>query len=99
MSASSVSDVKSANTLVGDSTVTVPKPPSKFDRIVRCSEGHLYTTIWVPMVSLKALRFGQQRFQHCPVGHHWAMAERVDETQLSAEELRNAQQRRDARIA
>src|SRR5579862_540371 len=37
------------------------------DTIVRCSKGHLFTTIWVPGVSFKSVRLGYARFQHCPV--------------------------------
>ena len=36
--------------------------------VVRCREGHLYTTIWIPGASLKALRLGWARLQYCPVG-------------------------------
>ena len=36
--------------------------------IVRCGEGHLYTTIWIPGVSLKSLRMGLWRFQRWPGG-------------------------------
>ena len=50
----------------------------KFDRPVRCSQGHLFTTIWVPMASLKAVRLGGRRYQHCPVGHHWATVTPLD---------------------
>ena len=38
--------------------------------VVRCRKGHLFTTIWVPGASLKSLRFGWWRFQHCPVAGH-----------------------------
>ena len=50
----------------------------KFDRPVRCSQGHLFTTIWVPMASLKAVRLGFRRYQHCPVGRHWATVTPLD---------------------
>jgi hypothetical protein len=43
----------------------------RFDTPVRCSAGHLFTTIWVPLGSLKAVRLGGTRYQYCPVGHHW----------------------------
>jgi hypothetical protein len=46
---------------------------SRFDRPVRCSSGHLFTTIWVPLGSLKAIRLGPRRLQWCPVGRHWSM--------------------------
>lgn len=41
--------------------------------VVRCREGHLYTTIWIPGVKLKGLEFGLARYQYCPVGHHWSI--------------------------
>jgi hypothetical protein len=50
----------------------------RFDRPVRCSAGHLFTTIWIPLVSLKAARLGGRRFQRCPVGHHWAVVTPLD---------------------
>jgi hypothetical protein len=40
------------------------------DVIVRCRDGHLFMTTWVPMMSVKAIRFGLVRIQHCPVGDH-----------------------------
>lgn len=50
----------------------------RFDTPVRCSAGHLFTTIWIPLGSLKAVRLGSVRWQHCPVGHHWATITRLD---------------------
>jgi hypothetical protein len=50
-----------------------------FDTPVRCSAGHLFTTIWVPLVSVKAVRLADTRYQHCPVGHHWASVTRLDD--------------------
>ena len=90
---------ESKTTLVDpDSQVYISKPPAQYDRVAKCSEGHLFTTIWVPMISLKALRFGKRRYQHCPVGNHWCLIEPVDETQLSAHELNNAREHRDTRV-
>jgi hypothetical protein len=50
----------------------------RFDTPVRCSAGHLFTTIWVPLLSFKAVRLVGTRYQHCPVGHHWASVTRLD---------------------
>jgi hypothetical protein len=50
------------------------------DTIARCSKGHLFTTIWVPGASLKSIRLGMSRFQHCPVGHHWALVTPVKDS-------------------
>jgi hypothetical protein len=38
--------------------------------LVRCRRGHLFTTVWIPGGSVKALRFGFWRLQWCPVGRH-----------------------------
>jgi hypothetical protein len=69
-----------------------------FDRPVRCSAGHVFTTIWVPLASFKAVRLGWKRWQYCPVGHHWAMVSMLDENTTTAEELAEAAQVHDARI-
>ena len=37
---------------------------------VRCRDGHLFTTVWIPGASVKALRLGPWRVQWCPVGRH-----------------------------
>ena len=41
------------------------------DVIVRCRDGHLFTTIWIPFMSLKAIRFGPVRFQYGFVNLKW----------------------------
>ena len=63
---------------------------SKFDQIVRCKSGHLFTTIWVPFASLKAVRLGNRRYQFCPIGRHWSVVEKVDASTLSDDERRGA---------
>ncbi|MFC5004825.1 hypothetical protein ACFPIJ_44245 [Dactylosporangium cerinum] len=40
------------------------------DVIVRCRDGHLFMTTWIPMMSFKAIRLGLVRLQYCPVGEH-----------------------------
>lgn len=65
---------------------------------VRCSRGHLFTTLWVAGVSLKAVRLGGARFQRCPVGRHWSLVTPVDVSSLSPEELRLAQGTHDTPI-
>ncbi|HEY6834851.1 MAG TPA: hypothetical protein VI142_00120 [Gaiellaceae bacterium] len=66
--------------------------------VVRCRKGHLFTTIWIPGVSVKALRLGWVRFQWCPVGRHWALVTPVKQTELSARDERRARERRDLRV-
>lgn len=66
--------------------------------IVRCREGHLFTTIWIPGGSLKAMRLGWWRFQYCPVGRHWSLVTPVKESDLTPKELRQARANRDIRL-
>jgi hypothetical protein len=54
--------------------------------IVRCSQGHLFYTVWIPGASFKSIRLGFYRFQHCPVGDHWAIVAPVKEADLTEEE-------------
>jgi len=68
------------------------------DTIVRCGAGHLFTTIWVPLASLKAIRLGWWRFQRCPVGNHWTLVHPVKESELTPQELASARAARDVRI-
>jgi hypothetical protein len=66
--------------------------------LVRCRDGHLFTTIWIPAASLKSLRFGLWRFQHCPVGAHWSLVTPVRTAELSDEERSAAAEIRDVPI-
>jgi hypothetical protein len=66
--------------------------------IVRCRDGHLFSTLWVPAASVKSLRLGLWRVQRCPVGRHWSIVTPVDRSQLSPEELAQAQATRDIRL-
>ena len=66
--------------------------------IVRCSSGHLFSTIWIPGVSVKSLRLGWIRVQHCPVGPHWSVVRPVNEATLGKRDRRRAHERRDLRI-
>ncbi len=66
--------------------------------VVRCRQGHLFTTIWIPGASLKAVRLGWMRFQRCPVGGHWALVTPVMRTDLTDDERHLADQHHDVRI-
>jgi len=66
--------------------------------VVRCRQGHLFTTIWIPGASLKAVRLGWFRLQRCPVGKHWSLVTPVRVSELTEEERRLAEENRDVRI-
>lgn len=66
--------------------------------IVRCRQGHLFTTIWIPGVTVKAIKLGWFRFQRCPVGHHWSLVSPVRDADLTAMERVMAERRRDVQI-
>jgi hypothetical protein len=66
--------------------------------VVRCQRGHLFTTIWIPGASLKSIRLGWRRFQHCPVGNHWSIVTPVKEAELTEEGRRIAHGTQDIRI-
>jgi hypothetical protein len=69
-----------------------------YDRAVRCGAGHLFTTIWIPLASLKAVRLGDRRYQRCPVGHHWTTVTRLDPSAASPADLQAAAAVHDIRI-
>jgi len=66
--------------------------------VVRCRQGHLFTTIWIPGASIKSLRLGWWRVQRCPVGHHWSIVAPVKPAELTRRERRFAQTHRDVPV-
>ena len=66
--------------------------------VVRCRQGHIFTTIWIPGVSLKAIRLGWARLQRCPVGQHWSLVTPVKDSDLTDAQRRTAEQNHDVRI-
>ena len=71
---------------------------SRYDTVVRCKDGHLFTTIWVPMASIKAVRLGNGRWQHCPVGKHWSVVVPADDGTLEPAALAAARAVHDLRL-
>ena len=63
--------------------------------IVRCRQGHLFTTFWFPGVSFKSLRLGWWRYQRCPVGGHWSLVIPVRESELTEAQRQEARSRFD----
>jgi hypothetical protein len=51
--------------------------------VVRCRDGHLFTTVWIPGFSFKAIRLGPIRLQYCPVGGHWTAVRYIPENELT----------------
>jgi hypothetical protein len=70
----------------------------RFETPVRCKDGHLFTTIWVPFGSLKALRLGNRRYQHCPVGHHWSTVMKLNSATAAGADLAQAAEVHDSRV-
>jgi hypothetical protein len=66
--------------------------------VVRCRKGHLFRTLWIPGVSVKAIRIGWWRIQRCPVGRHWSFVTPVRESELSRRQRLVANRHRDVRI-
>jgi hypothetical protein len=58
--------------------------------IVRCSKGHLFTTLWVVGSSLKAVRLGDRRIQRCPVCEAWRIVAPVPDVELTEDDRRTA---------
>jgi hypothetical protein len=65
---------------------------------VRCRQGHLFTTIWIPGVSVKSLRLGWWRLQFCPVGRHWSLVSPVRRPAMTPEQRSSAVEHHDVRI-
>jgi len=66
--------------------------------VVRCSQGHLFTTLWIPGSSLKAVRLGYKRFLRCPVCEKWRVVEPVPDSELTPEDRMVAAQRHDTKL-
>ena len=66
--------------------------------VARCRQGHLFTTLWIPGASLKAVRLGWARYQYCPVGRHWSLVVPVKDADLTDAERQEAAEHRDSSI-
>src|ERR1700749_2934816 len=53
--------------------------------VVRCRQGHLFTTVWIPGASVKSLRLGFWCVQWCPGGHHVDVVRPVKGAELTAD--------------
>ena len=68
------------------------------DTVVRCSQGHLFTTVWIVGSSVKAVRLGTKRYQHCPVCGKWRIVAPVPDDELNDEDRRVAAEHHDTRL-
>ena len=66
--------------------------------VVRCRQGHLFTTVWIPGASVKALRLGFWRLQWCPVGRHVDLVHPVKSADLTDTERSFALAHHDAPV-
>jgi hypothetical protein len=66
--------------------------------IVRCSRGHLFTTLWIPGSSVKAVRLGFKRYQRCPVCKKWRIVVPVSDDELSEEDRQVAAAHHDTKL-
>jgi hypothetical protein len=66
--------------------------------IVRCREGHLFTTIWIPLASFKAIRLGMIRIQRCPVDGRITLVTPVRDEDLTEEERLEAARHHDVPV-
>lgn len=66
--------------------------------VVRCRQGHLFTTVWIPGVKLKELDLVVARVQYCPVGRHWSLVFPVRDADLTEAERQSAREHHDLRI-
>ena len=87
--------------VVGVEAVMVGRRRGTFwsvETVVRCRSGHLFTTWWIPGMSVKAVRLGWWRFQRCPVGPHWSLVTPAWVARLGEGERQAAAQHHDARV-
>jgi hypothetical protein len=63
------------------------------DRILRCSDGHLFVSSEGGRLFL-SVHFGPKRFMRCPVDRRWRMAGNVNSRDLTPEEIEQARQHR-----
>lgn len=65
--------------------------------VVRCRRGHFFTTEWAARGAMRGLDLGWARIQRCPVGGHLTVVVPVDDSDLTAEQKKQAREHRDDR--
>jgi SAM-dependent methyltransferase len=69
-------------------TIVAVRQGYRFGRnvVVRCRQGHVFSTVFIPGGSLKAIRLGLWRVQWCPVGRHIDLVRLVKDADLTEAE-------------
>ncbi|WP_034087224.1 hypothetical protein [Streptacidiphilus albus] len=67
-------------------------------RVMRCKDGHLFETPFLPMVSLKAVKLPRGRYQRCPVDGRWGICDLQFTAELSEDERDEAHRNRTSRL-
>jgi hypothetical protein len=65
---------------------------------VRCRDGHVFSTVWIPGASVKSLRLGLWRVQWCPVGKHVSLVTLLKDADLSDAERESAAEHHDVLV-
>jgi hypothetical protein len=63
-------------------------------RIMRCPDGHLFETPFLPFASFKAVRTPRGRYQRCPVDGRWGLMDLQPTAELTPEQLAEAHEQR-----
>lgn len=59
------------------------------DRILRCSDGHLFVSSESARL-FRSVHLGLKRFMRCPVDNRWRIARNVNSSDLTKQELQQA---------
>jgi hypothetical protein len=65
---------------------------------VRCRDGHVFSTVWIPGASVKSLRLGLWRVQWCPVGRHFTVVTLLKDADLTDAERELAAEHHDVPV-
>ncbi len=68
---------------------------SEGEVVARCSQGHLFTTVWVGNFNWRRVDVGFAKIQRCPVDGHLTVVRPVEMSSLTPEEKKLAKQNRD----
>lgn len=70
----------------------------RYWRVMRCVDGHLFETPFLPMLSLKAIRTPRGRIMRCPVDKHAGPVELMYTAELTPGQRQEARHNRTSPI-